>query len=95
MHLPQKGFVKKYLCWYKRIEPYILHDTIIEMMIGSTSSSSNVHEVVDDNSNPYMNMYGCDENKLGSYRSMSNCSEEPNANTTMFFDLLKDSNEPL
>jgi hypothetical protein len=25
-------------------------------MVGSTSSSSNVHEVIDDNSNPYRNM---------------------------------------
>ena len=29
---------------------------MIERMVGSTSSSSNVHEVVDDNSNSYRNM---------------------------------------
>jgi hypothetical protein len=29
---------------------------MIEMMIGSTSSASNVYGVVDDNSNPYKNM---------------------------------------
>jgi hypothetical protein len=33
-----------------------LHDTMVEKMVGSTSSSSNVFGVVDDNSNPYMNM---------------------------------------
>jgi hypothetical protein len=35
-------------------------------MIGSTSSSSNVHGVVDDNNNPYIYGYGCDKNKSGS-----------------------------
>ena len=29
---------------------------MVEMMVGSTSSSSNMHEVVDDNINPYRNM---------------------------------------
>jgi hypothetical protein len=29
---------------------------MIEMMVESTSSSSSMHEVVDDNSNPYKNI---------------------------------------
>jgi hypothetical protein len=29
---------------------------MIEKMVGSTFSASNVHEVVDDNNNPYRNM---------------------------------------
>jgi hypothetical protein len=29
---------------------------MVERMVGSTSSSSNMHEVVDDNTNPYRNM---------------------------------------
>jgi len=29
---------------------------MVERMVGSTFSASNVHEVVDDNSNPYRNM---------------------------------------
>jgi len=45
MHLLQKRFMKKYLYWYAYREAYILHDIIVERMIESTSSSSNVHEV--------------------------------------------------
>jgi hypothetical protein len=52
----KKRLIEEYLCWYAHREPYIPHDTIIEMMVRSTSSSSNFHEVVDDNCNPYRNM---------------------------------------
>jgi hypothetical protein len=96
MHLLQKRFMKKYLCWYAYREPYILHDTIIEMMIESTSNSSNMHEVVDDNSNPYMNMV-MDAMKINQCHA-DQClmvDEKPNANTTTFFYLLKDFDEPL
>jgi hypothetical protein len=51
MHLLQKEFIKKYICWYAHGELYVPHDTMVEMMVGSTSSVSNVHGVVDDNSN--------------------------------------------
>jgi hypothetical protein len=44
------------MCRYAHEEPYIPHETIVEMMIRSTSSASNVHGVVDDNSNPYRTM---------------------------------------
>jgi hypothetical protein len=53
MHLLQKGFVKRYLCWFTHKESYVPHETIIERMIGSTSSSSNMHEIIYSNSNPY------------------------------------------
>jgi hypothetical protein len=56
IHLLQKGFMEKYLCWFAHGEPYVPYKTMIERIIESTSSSSNVHEVVDDNNNPYMNM---------------------------------------
>ena len=52
----QKGFMEQYMCCYSYREPYVPHETMIEMMIGSTSSASNLHEVVDDNSNPYRTM---------------------------------------
>jgi len=42
--------------WYAHGEPYVPHKTIVEKMIGSTSSTSNVHGVVDENSNPYRTM---------------------------------------
>jgi hypothetical protein len=42
-----KRFIEKYLCWYAHGEPYVPHDTMVEMMIRSTSSSRNVHGVVE------------------------------------------------
>ena len=56
MHLLQKGFIEKYLCWYAHREPYVPQDTMVERMVGSTSSASNIHGVVVNNSNRYMNM---------------------------------------
>jgi hypothetical protein len=68
---------------------------MIEMMADSNSSFSKLHEVVDDTSNSYKSMMidvmimnqGC-----GS--ECSSIDEEPNVDTTRFFELLKDSNEP-
>ena len=51
--LQKKGLKEKYLCWLAHREPYIPYKTMIEMMVGSTSSCSNVHGVVDDNDNSY------------------------------------------
>jgi len=51
-----KGFVEKYLCWFAHGEPYVPYETMLERIIGSTSSSNNTHEVVDDNSNRYRSM---------------------------------------
>jgi len=65
-----------------------------ERVVGSTSS--NVHEVVNDNSNPYKNMVR-DAMRMNQ-GNVSQCpiiEEEPNADTSQFFYLLKDSNEPL
>jgi hypothetical protein len=56
MHLLQKRFMEQYMYWYAHGEPYVPHKTIVEKMIGSTSSTSNVHGVVDENSNPYRTM---------------------------------------
>jgi len=39
--------------WYAHREPYIPHETMVERIVGLTSSFSNAHGVVDDNSNPY------------------------------------------
>jgi len=55
--------MEKYLCWYLYGEPYIPHDTMIEMMNESTSNSSNEHEVLNDNNNLYRNM-AIDEMKM-------------------------------
>jgi len=41
------------LCWFSHREPYAPYETMVERMIELTSSSSNVHGVVDDNNNCY------------------------------------------
>jgi hypothetical protein len=65
-------------------------------MVGSISNASNVHRVVYDNSNPYKNMViymmRINQSHVGQCLIID---EEPNTYTTRFFDLLKDSNEPL
>jgi hypothetical protein len=44
------------LCWYTYGEPFVPHETMQEMMVGSTSNISNVHGVVDNNNNLYRTM---------------------------------------
>jgi hypothetical protein len=56
MHLLTKGFIEDYLCWYAQGELFVPNESMIERVVGSTSSVSNVHGVVNDNSNPYKNM---------------------------------------
>jgi len=65
-------------------------------MVGSTSSSSNVHRVIDENSNSYWNMV-MDAMKInqGYVGECSIIDEESNADATIFFYLLKDYDEPL
>jgi len=45
--------MEKHLCLFAHKLPYVPYETNVERMVGSISSSSNVHEVVDDNSNCY------------------------------------------
>ena len=56
MHLLPKGFMEDYLCWYAHRELFVRNESMVERMVESTFSASNVHEVVNDNSNPYRNM---------------------------------------
>ena len=68
-------------------------------MIGSTSSYSNEHGVVDDNNNNnnrYKSML-IDTMRMnqGDAGECSIVNEKQNANTTRFFDLLKYSDEPI
>jgi hypothetical protein len=88
--------MEKYMYWYTHGEPYIPHDTMVERMVGSTSSDSNVHGIIDDNSNLYKNMI---MDAIGmNYGHADQCSiinEESNADMAKVFDLLKDSDEPL
>jgi hypothetical protein len=96
MHLLHKGFMENYQCWYAYREVFVSKRRMEERVVGSTSSASNVHEAANDNTNPYRNMI-MDAMKMNQ-GNVSQCpigEEEPNADVTRFFDLLKDSNEPL
>jgi hypothetical protein len=87
--------MKDYLCWYAHEELFVRNESIVERVVGSTSSASNVHGVTNDNNNPYKNMV-MDAMRMNQ-GNVSQCpiiEEEPNADATRFFDLLKDSNEP-
>jgi len=96
MHLLHKGFMKDYLCWYAHEELFVSNKSMGERVVESTSSTSNVHGVANDNSNPYRNMV-MDAMRMNQ-GNISQCSiieEEPNVDATRFFDLLKDSDKPL
>ena len=43
----KKRFIKKYLCLFAHGETYVPYETIIEMIVGLTFSSSIVHELVE------------------------------------------------
>ena len=95
MHLLKKRFIEKYLYWFTHKEPYVPYGTMLEMIVGSTSSSNNIHKVVYDNSN-YRSMvmdvieinhsYSCEG---------SHVDGEPNIDAIKFLEFLKDSDEPL
>jgi hypothetical protein len=48
--------MEDYLCLYTHGELFIRNESMVERMVGSTSSANNVHGVINDNSNPYENM---------------------------------------
>ena len=85
----------KYLGWFAHGEPYIPYDTMIEKLIGSTFSYNNVHEVLDNNNNPYRRMVMDIIRMNQGYASECSIVDEPNINTTRFFKLLKYFDEPL
>jgi hypothetical protein len=84
MHVLQKGFMKEYFCCSAHVQPFVSYKTMVDRMVGSTSSANNMHGVVDDNSNPYSTMV------MDAMR-MNQCY----ADVTRFFDLFKDFDEPL
>jgi len=96
MHLLHKRFMEDYLCWYTYREFFVCNESMREKVVASTSSASNVHGVANDNNNPYRNMV-MDVMRMnqGNASQCSIVKEEPHIDVAMFFDLLKDSDEPL
>jgi len=96
MHLLHKGFMENYKCWYAHEELFVRNKSIEERVVGSTFSASNVHEVANNNSNPYRNMV-MDAMRMnqGNVNQCSIIEEEPNADAARFFNMLKDFDEPL
>jgi hypothetical protein len=88
--------MEDYLCWSAHGELFVPDEIMKEQVVGSTSSASNMHEVENENRNPYMNMV-MDAMRMseGNVRERAIIKEEPNADAARFFDLLKDSDEPL
>ena len=85
MHLLQIGFMEKYLCWFAHKKLYVPYKTMIERMVESTFNSSNVHRVVNDNSNLYINMI-MDTMRIN-HDYIGECPiihEESNVDTTRF-----------
>ena len=48
--------MEHYLCWYVHEELYVSHKSMVEMIVGSTSSASDMHGVANNNNNPYKTM---------------------------------------
>ena len=56
MHLLHKEFIKDCLCWYAYRELFVHNESMVERVVGSTSSANNVYGVANDSSNPYRHM---------------------------------------
>jgi len=86
MHLLTKGFMEDYLCWYAHRELFVPDESMEEQVVGSTFSASNMHEVGNENSNPYRNMV-MDAMRMseGNVRECPIVEEEPNADAARFF----------
>jgi len=78
--------MENYWCWYAHGEVFVHNKSMGERVVGSTSSASNVHEVTNDNTNPYRNMI-MDAMRINQ-GNVSQCpivEEEPNADAARFF----------
>jgi len=96
IYILTKGFMEDYMCWYAHGELFVPNESMVKRVVESTSSASNMHKVINDNSNPYMNMV-MDAMRMNE-DNVSECpiiEEEPNADAVRFFDMLKDSDESL
>jgi len=86
MHLLHKGFIEDYLHLYAQGELFVRNKSMGEGVVGSTCSASNVHGVVNENNNPYMNIVM--EAMRMNQGNVSQCpivEEESNADATKDF----------
>ena len=86
MHFLTKRFMEDYLYWHAYGELFVPNKSMVERVVGSTSSASNVHEVINDNCNPYRNMV-MDAMRMNQGNG-SQCpivEEEPNVDAARFF----------
>jgi hypothetical protein len=96
MHLLHKEFMEDYQCWYAHGELFVCNKSMGERVVGSTFSANNMLGVANDNNNPYRNMVmDAMRKNQGNVSQCPIVEKEPNADTTRFFYLLKDSDEPL
>jgi hypothetical protein len=82
--------------WFTHKEPYVPHETMVERVVMSTFSSSNMHWAIYNNNNPYRNMVMDAMIMNRSYTGQCPIvDEELNVDVARFYYLLKDSNELL
>jgi hypothetical protein len=48
MHLLHKGYMENYLCWYAYRTLFFHNESMVERVVGSTFSTSNMHGVAND-----------------------------------------------
>jgi len=80
-------------------KPYVPYKNMLDRMVCSTFSSNNIHEFVNDNSNPYrsmvMNTMRMNQGYSGEGLFNIFLDEKSNIDATRFFKFLKDYDEPL
>jgi len=78
--------MEDYLCWYAHGEQSVRNESILERIIVSTSSTNNMHSVVNNKSNHYKNMImKVMRMNQGNFSQYSIIEEEPNTDATRFF----------
>lgn len=67
---------------------------MLDNIVSSTSNSSNIHEVIDDDSNCYRSLEMDAIRKNHGYLDEGSFIKEPSVDATRYFELLKDLDEP-
>ena len=84
------------MCLFALGEFYVPNNTILERIVGTTSSCNNIYEVLDDNSNHYISIM-MDVMRMNHDYSGEDLSvdEKPNMYAGRLFKILKYSDELL